>query len=278
MVRYDNGIILDPRWFQKEAIDNNIFSLFSNALRNVALTSLTANYFISKFVDMKYYYTIPESLALPTQHDIDNFDNNGFWISSQVVSLSQVEDAKRKIAELFQSNGAPSGPSTLRKIVNSHKMDEQLSHLVSKPQLSKIASMLLKVPKVKIWFDEVLEKPQEVSPSYERSAHAGWHQDLSYLEKENCPDSRVITAWVALDDMSIHNSCLLFLPKSHKSGLYSEDEIAKIIKDGEKDIFVANMKAGEISFHHSLTIHTSSSNNTMKSRVAIAVRFLPDVS
>ena len=49
-----------------------------------------------------------------------------------------------------------------------------------------------------------------------------FHQDYTYWQ---CVTPDLITIWIPLDDVTIDNGCLQYIPKSHKSGLVNLDSV-----------------------------------------------------
>jgi ectoine hydroxylase-related dioxygenase (phytanoyl-CoA dioxygenase family) len=95
----------------------------------------------------------------------------------------------------------------------------------------------------------------------------------------------MITAWVALQDTDLTNGGLRTITGSHKWGLL-EDSATFFDKDMEtlKTRFSRYghnwldesciMKAGQVAFHHSLTLHGSGANTRDEPRLAIAVHMM----
>lgn len=104
------------------------------------------------------------------------------------------------------------------------------------------------------------------------------HQDATYLYTE--PSLKVMGVWIALEDTTLDNGCLQFIPGSHKDGIYGdyrmvrnpESEGPRCIHIGEKhsfseDKFVAEpIKKGSMIFIDGLVVHSSKKNTSAKSR------------
>jgi ectoine hydroxylase-related dioxygenase (phytanoyl-CoA dioxygenase family) len=95
----------------------------------------------------------------------------------------------------------------------------------------------------------------------------------------------LITAWVAFDDVDLSNGCMQVIPRSHQWGLlnvndFFEQDLGKQRENmvlPEKEAFEPvplRMKAGQISFHHPLTLHGSGPNQTAKPRRSIAIHMM----
>ena len=95
------------------------------------------------------------------------------------------------------------------------------------------------------------------------------HQDNAYFRVS--PAKAVITCWCALDDATIENGCMQYIPASHKLGLIEHEWIkdtphqVPVGVDVSKAVSVP-MKAGGVICHHSLTLHMSVENRSQKWR------------
>jgi hypothetical protein len=105
------------------------------------------------------------------------------------------------------------------------------------------------------------------------------HQDNAYFDS----DEKIYTFWIPLQDVNEKNSCMFYVPGSHKEGLVEHKPIGtntrtRTGKTGVSlysgvynlDEFVSiPMKAGDILCHDKNCMHFSSPNLTDKYRIAI---------
>src|SRR5215472_11276922 len=94
-----------------------------------------------------------------------------------------------------------------------------------------------------------------------------WHQDASYWP---LTPSKAVTAWLAIDDASVENACMRFIPGSHLLGhltyALSETDEANVLNQtvaGAEELGApvnVELKAGEISIHSDLLLHGSEAN------------------
>ncbi len=110
-----------------------------------------------------------------------------------------------------------------------------------------------------------------------------WHQDATYFGLD--PYEHV-TAWVALTDSTQENGCVEVMPGSHVLGQRphrdDHDQRAMLSRGQTLSIDLNEslaapllLSAGEISFHHTLLMHRSASNNSSEPRVGIGISFIP---
>ena len=149
-----------------------------------------------------------------------------------------------------------------------------MRRLILDPRLGKLAARLAGVEGVRIWHDQALIKQPWANPT-------GWHLDNPYWSYSS---RATLSLWVALDDATLQNGCLYFLPGSHKTATFDNSSIGENIGDifrvypQWKDIMAApaEMKAGSCSFHNGLTAHGAGANMTPGWRRAMTCGFMPD--
>src|SRR6202012_1253919 len=83
-----------------------------------------------------------------------------------------------------------------------------------------------------------------------------WHQDSSYWP---LTPSMAVTAWLAIDDATVENACMRYIPGTHKLGhltyKLSEEDEANILDQTVEGVETlgdpvdVQLKAGEISIH-----------------------------
>ena len=147
------------------------------------------------------------------------------------------------------------------------------------PCLAEVARKLAQCRHVVIYHDQAL-----IKPAGERSKETNWHQDAPYYPMEQ---PGALSAWIAVDDVSIENGCMQFIPASHKYGCLEpvplDIEGASVLKNIEAtgatvdvEPVIMEMEAGGVSFHHGCTFHYATTNRTNKPRRALAIIYIPD--
>jgi ectoine hydroxylase-related dioxygenase (phytanoyl-CoA dioxygenase family) len=146
------------------------------------------------------------------------------------------------------------------------------------PAFTVAASQLLGGA-VRFWHDQLFCKP---------ARHGGvvaWHQDYSYWTRTK-PIAH-ITCWIGLDDSTRENGCVHYVPGSHRwdllpiTGLAGDMHAIREVLDDEqwaafnKPVAV-ELKKGECTFHHGLTIHGSFENRSERPRRATVINAFLD--
>jgi non-haem Fe2+, alpha-ketoglutarate-dependent halogenase len=109
-----------------------------------------------------------------------------------------------------------------------------------------------------------------------------WHQDSSYWP---LTPSKAVTAWLAIDDASVENACMRFIPGTHHLGhltyQLSENDEANVLNQtvvGAETLgqpVDVELKSGQISIHSDLLLHGSEANQSNRRRCGLTLRYCP---
>jgi ectoine hydroxylase-related dioxygenase (phytanoyl-CoA dioxygenase family) len=157
-------------------------------------------------------------------------------------------------------------------------IDDAFHDLVFHPAVTVKAAQLLGAP-ARFWHDQVFYKP---------ARHPGvvtWHQDYSYWTRATPPGH--VTCWIGLDDSTLDNGCVHYVPGSHRWGLLPRisltrdmDAVREFLAPEQAAAFRPEpmvLRAGECTFHHSHTVHGSYGNRSDSPRRGLVLNFMkPD--
>lgn len=202
--------------------------------------------------------------------DLSQWMNNGFWITKTALDRSTVANIKQRINQILNDE-----TETVRKgirdfkayretegelliIDNIHWSDTMIASIVESRNLGKIAARLLNTEIVRLWGSQlILKKPTVTLSNFIR-----WHRDIDFWKCVDQP--KLITAWIALDDMQETNGPLEYAIGSHKLYRQKQDySVQKVL-----------VNAGQMALHHCRTLHRSGCNMTLNPRAAIAVHLM----
>ncbi len=109
-----------------------------------------------------------------------------------------------------------------------------------------------------------------------------WHQDASYWP---LTPSKTATVWLAIDDATVENACMRYLPGSHWFGhlTYSltENDDAEVLNQTVVGVeqfgspVDVELRAGEVSVHSDLLVHGSEPNRSARRRCGLTLRYCP---
>lgn len=234
------------------------------------------------------------SSLLPTDADVAFYEENGYWLGGKVLSderLERLRNAMYRIwAAEFETGKEPWGgpwrlgdnPLAVRKMDQAHWTNLVMRELVTDPTIGAMAARLARANEIRLWHDQMLYKPGQ-GPNAKGGGNVGWHQDHHYWQ---CAPTNLLTAWVAFDDVTLENGVMQVVPGSHKWGLLDANNFFEQDLDALKarieqatgkpfKTVPCNLKAGQVSFHHCLTIHGSGPNFTHRPRRSLVLHLQP---
>ena len=219
------------------------------------------------------------------------FERDGFLSGVRLLNDEQVKQLRDEVAELadpkhpghelfyeYHSNESADPSHVLFHALGAWRITPGLHDILWHAPVTMAASQLLGGA-VRMWHDQLFCKPPK---------HGGvvaWHQDYSYWTRTQ--PMRHLTCWIALDDTTVESGCLRYVRGSHNwdllpiTGLAGDmDAIREVLTDEQIAAFeqpaLVEVKAGEASFHHPLTVHGSEANRSDRPRRAVVLNFVGD--
>ena len=113
----------------------------------------------------------------------------------------------------------------------------------------------------------------------DKKAFVSWHQDATY---QGWKPYNYVTAWLAVTDTNEENGCMRMWPGSYKEKIkehkdtFNEDNLLtrgqtiQNVPMNETTPIV--LKAGQLSFHHPLTVHGSTPNKSNSKRIGFVIQ------
>jgi phytanoyl-CoA hydroxylase len=153
---------------------------------------------------------------------------------------------------------------------------EGMAKLMLDARLGEAAATLACIDGIRIWHDQALFKQPYGNPT-------AWHLDNPYWSFHS---RDAISIWMALDDATLANGCLWYIPGSHKQATNDNVGIGehtgalfKVYPQWAKmEAIPAPAKAGTAVFHNGLTAHGAGANMTPRPRRAMTCAYMPDGS
>lgn len=150
----------------------------------------------------------------------------------------------------------------------------EIARLVHDQRLGKMSSELAGAGAMRIWHDQALIKGPYSNPT-------SWHNDVPYW---SFASSRSVNMWFALDDASIANGCLWYMPGTHKSARHELVPIGESFEGllrnhpewRKLDAVAAPCRAGSLVIHNGLIAHAAGPNITSRPRRAMTSAYFPD--
>jgi hypothetical protein len=238
--------------------------------------------------------TDAQRALLPDEHDVHHYREHG-WYRSKTLFTDAEMDAFSAASERFYAldldepteilarvphlnNFRPKGAyQGLRKHDQASMYSKGLRRLVTHPLLGAVAAALSGSDEIRLWHDQLLYKPTQ---DPERPANVGWHTDRGYWK--TCSSAEMLTAWVPFTDCDAVMGTITMIDGSHRwpdntnaLDFFSSDleGLEKRFDSGGNPVVKVpvELKRGQVSFHHCLTIHGSGPNHSSTPRRSIAV-------
>lgn len=234
--------------------------------------------------DLASYALSEEQLAF--------YEANGFVGGIPALDQRQIDTLRAEISTLmdpshpghglfyeFHSNEAEDPNNVLFHALGHWRITPGFHDLLWHPALLVPAAQLLGGA-VRFWHDQLFCKP---------ARHGGvvpWHQDYSYWTRTE-PHAH-LTCWVALDDATVDNGCVYYVPGSHRWRLLPIPEgrhkapteaIRSVLTPEEDRQFQpvpVEVRRGECIFHSGMVLHGSYENRTDRPRRAAVVNYFLD--
>jgi hypothetical protein len=227
-----------------------------------------------------------------TKEQVDFFNENGYLAGIKMLNEDHLEILRDELFQLvdpthpgnhlfyeYNSNESTDPQTILFHALGAWRITPGLHDVLWNPAFVMAASQLLGNKPVRFWHDQIFYKPPK------KGGVVAWHQDYSYWTRTR-PVAH-ITCWCALDDATIENGCLQYIPQSDKWGLLPKTVIAgelqgirEFLNDEQKKQLdnpkPTPVKAGEAVFHHSLTLHGSGENKSSRPRRAFVINAFAD--
>ena len=226
--------------------------------------------------DLRYHPMGVEDPGRLSREQIDGFNKNGYLPGIPIFHGADI-DANREYFDRLQAMAESVGQDNYA-INGWQYCCEGIHDLCTNSIIVDIIADLLGPDVICLgahFFCKLPHDPKQVS----------WHQDAAYWP---LTPSKIVTAWLAIDDVDLENSALRVIPGSHLIGelttVLSENDESNVLTEkvpeaeslGDPVHLV--LKAGEISLHSDLILHSSEPNNSDRRRCGVALRyFSPDV-
>ena len=154
--------------------------------------------------------------------------------------------------------------------------NEEMHDLMFDERLGRVAGTLAQVDGMRIWHDQALIKPPYGNPT-------AFHLDNPYWSFSS---PGAISIWIALDDATLSNGCLWYLPGTQKTARHDNVGIGPNVRDIFKvypewktiEAQNAACSAGSAVFHSGLVAHGAGANMTPHPRRAMTCGYMPDGS
>lgn len=223
------------------------------------------------------------STVTPAQ--ISTYQRDGFIVIEDALSPAEVAElaagVARGVAVMGDHKLAGSdwkdGDSFYDRVfvqkLNLWKIEPTVKRFMLGAEIGRMATELAGVEGMRVWHDQTLQKKPWANPT-------SWHLDVPYWSFSS---RDAISIWIALDEATLQNGCMYYLPGSHKLVTFDNvgigqnmDSLFELYPQLAKiEPVAAPMKPGSVGFHNGLTAHGAGPNMTPRWRRAMTCGFMP---
>jgi ectoine hydroxylase-related dioxygenase (phytanoyl-CoA dioxygenase family) len=209
------------------------------------------------------------------------YDALGFALVEDLFSRDEVDEFVVVLDDAIRRRNAEEP----RPIEERATLNRQLTHcfnlweesesakaIAFDPRLCEIAAALLEASAIRLFLDQIFFKDPGSEPTSR-------HQDITRWPVRG----RFLTAWLALDDVTLESGALAYVPGSHAVGPSSWSDLvhgrrwsAQQMELIEQEPVFVPAKRGSVLFHHSCVFHLAGPNQTERRRRAYTVAYADD--
>lgn len=207
-----------------------------------------------------------------SEAQIAQYDRDGFVPAIDVLTPAEVA---RHRADLQAFEAAQGKPLDFPEKSKSYLLFDWADALVHHPAVLDAVEDLIG-PDILVYHSTMWIKEAQ------SDAFVLWHQDGAHFHLD---PALHVTAWVALSDASEQAGCMRMIPGSHRLGWLDHfDAPSKnnMIRRGQglsgfaDDAGVAvPVLAGQMSLHHTMTVHASGPNRASDRRMGYGISYIP---
>ena len=180
--------------------------------------------------------------AEPTDKEHKLYEENGFVVIEEFLDAHELAIWRREVDDAVQARGARRFPHdsddadriashvispeeqayydrVFTQRLNLWQTHEGVRELMFTPELGSFGGRVAGVDGLRIWHDQALIKGRYANPT-------AYHLDVPYW---SFTSADAITIWVALDDATLENGCLYYVPGSHKARKFDNVGIGREI-------------------------------------------------
>lgn len=198
--------------------------------------------------------------------EINNFHDQGYLGPYALCTPEKMAIVRNRIeTEVLTKDG----PNKANREHARHLDSRMMYDLCADPAITnRVASLL--GPDIVLWSSNFWIK-------HPGGKEIPWHQDINYWPLD--PPLNV-TAWLAIDAVTVENSCVRIIPGSHKKALPHIrlpegkwfDEGADISCVDESKAIDMELKPGQFFIFSERLLHQSNPNRSSKRRMGLSIR------
>jgi non-heme Fe2+,alpha-ketoglutarate-dependent halogenase len=222
--------------------------------------------------DLRFHPSTCEHPKQLTAGQVEVFNRDGYLTAIPIFDEREIADIRSYFDELLARTLAAGGDSY--SISTAHLRYGRVYDLLANPKIVAYVKDLLGESVIGWGSHFFCKMPGD-------GKRVSWHQDASYWP---LTPSKAVTVWLAIDDATVENACMRFIPGSHWFGhltytLTENDDSNVLNQTVAVEQLTApvdnELKAGEMSIHSDLLVHGSEANGSNRRRCGLTLRYCP---
>jgi non-haem Fe2+, alpha-ketoglutarate-dependent halogenase len=221
--------------------------------------------------DLRFHPSTVTEPKVLTAEQVATFNRDGYLKRLGLFSEGEMADFRSYFDGLLARTLAAGGTSY--SIATAHLRHARVYDLLTHPRVAGIVRDLLGENVIGWGSHFFCKLPGD-------GKRVSWHQDASYWP---LTPSKAVTIWLAIDDASVENACMRYIPGSHLLGhltyTLTENDDENVLNQTVEGVEAlgepvnVELKAGEASLHSDLLLHGSEANTSNRRRCGLTLRY-----
>jgi len=209
-----------------------------------------------------------------SEEELQSYNERGYLLyRRQLFEPAQLE----ALEEIFLEHRAAEMGKRGDEFDTPHFDDKRLLEFLLAPSVLDLVECIVG-PNIVLWSSHFICKDPLVGRA------TPWHEDSAYWSGRLGRYDRVVTVWLALDDVDRANGCMQVIPGSHLEGGFSSyREVDASANTFQAEIAGADLagavalelRRGECSLHDGRIKHGAEANRSSRRRLGYTMRYLP---
>ena len=222
--------------------------------------------------DLRFFPLGTDNPSLLSEAQIEHYNQRGYISPIDVFSADEIAPIREYFDDLLDKALAAGWNNY--EITNWHIHCQGVWDIVTNSRILDVVQDLLGETMILRHSHFFCKLPGD-------GKRVSWHQDASYWP---ISPSKVVSAWLALDDVDLENAAMHVIPGSHLQAQLPFEESTQdennVLNQTVKDALAHGapvpmiLKAGQMSLHSDWTLHGSEVNQSQRRRCGLAMRFL----
>ena len=223
--------------------------------------------------DLRFHPSTVTDPRTLTREQVAAFNREGYLMPLRMFDAAEAAEIRAYFDDLLARTLATGGNSY--SISTAHLQHRRVYDLLAHPRIVACVRDLLGEDVIGWGSHFFCKMPGD-------GKRVSWHQDASYWP---LTPSKAVTAWLAIDDATVENACMRYIPRTHMLGhltyTLSEDDDSNVLNqtvEGAESLgepVNVALRAGEISLHSDLLLHGSEANRSSRRRCGLTLRYCP---